>query len=195
MLIGGDAPLLAWSELPSAELPARLFRIPHHGGALDDGGAPAGWNVDRLYGEVHAETALVSVGTNNAYGHPREDWVRPITGGTCRLLCTQLTARCHAPLETNAKAGGVTRDATEISVLRGRVLGEPGFRHWAEPQWRHLTDKRRAVQTGLLELPCAGTVVVSLHLNGAVRVLPSPGSDHDRLVDGWQHPLCRFSPP
>lgn len=40
MLIGGDAPLLTWSELPAEELPAVAFRIPHHGGALDDGGTP-----------------------------------------------------------------------------------------------------------------------------------------------------------
>ncbi len=72
MLIGGDAPLASWSALPAGERPARIFRIPHHGGALDDGGVPDGWDVARLYREVAADTALVSVGTNNGHGHPRE---------------------------------------------------------------------------------------------------------------------------
>ena len=110
MLIGADAPLLSWSELPSAELRAEAFRIPHHGGALDDGGTPAGWSVRRLY---------------------------------------------------------------------------------AEPQYRHLTDKRGQIEKGRLEVPCAGTVVVKLHLDGRVDVLPSRGGEHERIVDDWQHPLCR----
>jgi hypothetical protein len=74
------------------------------------------------------------------------------------------------------------------------VLGESRFRHWAEPQWRHLTDARRQVRTGLLELPCAGTVVVTMHLDGTVAILPQEGA-HSLLVDSWQRPLCRPLPP
>ncbi len=192
MLIGGDAPLLSWSQLPPEELKAQVFRVPHHGGALDDGGVPSDWDVQRLYREVGAETALISVGTNNAHGHPRKSWVEPITGGACRLLCTQVTARCHAPLETTTD-GITSRDAAEVDLQRDRVLGDPGFRHWAEPQWRHLTDQRQQVRKGLLEVPCAGTVAVALHLNGQVRILPAESSDHERLVDGWRNPLSRAS--
>ncbi len=195
MLIGGDAPLLSWSKLPPGERKARVIRISHHGGALDDGGVPPDWDVQRLYREVGAETALISVGTNNAHGHPRKAWVGPITGGSCRLLCTQVTARCHAPLEKVAADGSTSRDPTEIALQRERVLGDPGFGHWAEPQWRHLTDKRRLVRSGQLEVPCAGTVAVSLHLNGEVRILPAKNSDHERVVDGWHNPLSRASSP
>lgn len=195
MLIGGDAPLLSWSQLPPGERKARVFRIPHHGGALDDGGIPPGWDVQRLYQEVGADTALISVGTNNAHGHPRESWVGPLTRGACRMLCTQVTARCHAPLETVAADGSTSRDAGEISLQRERLLGQPGFSHWAEPQWRHLTDKRQQVRANRLEVPCAGSVVVSLHLNGEVRILPDAHGDHERVVDGWRNPLSRASSP
>lgn len=86
MLIGGDAPLRSWSQLPAEERPAKVFRISHHGGALDDGGVPEGWDPARLYREVGAETALISVGTNNPHEHPKLEWIGPLTGGACRLL-------------------------------------------------------------------------------------------------------------
>jgi len=157
MLIGGDAPLISWSALPAAERPAHVFRIPHHGGALDDGVTPDDWNVARLYREVDAKTALVSVGTNNGHGHPREPWVGPITGGgACRMLCTQVTARCHAPFDAVDAEGRDRRDADEIAAQRKRVLQQPEFNHWAEPPWRHLTDRRGDVRRGRLEVPCAG---------------------------------------
>lgn len=189
MLIGGDAPLLSWSELSAEELQADVFRVPHHGGALDDGGIPAGWNVGRLYGDVRATTALVSVGTNNAHGHPRESWVEPVTGGACRLLCTQVTARCHAPLEVAGSNGQMVRDPIEIEALRRQII--TGHKQWSEPQYRHLTDRRQQVKRGLLEVPCAGTVVAKLFLAGRVEILPSRGGEHERVVDDWTRPLCR----
>lgn len=193
MLIGGDAPLLTWSELPPEELAANVFRIPHHGGALDDGGIPTDWSVERLYKQVNAETALISVGTNNAHGHPREDWIAPIRGGTCRLLCTQVTARCHPPLDTFDSDGTVTRDAAEIETLRQQVLTEQN--QWMEAQYRHLTDRRRQIKEGLLEVPCAGTVIVKLYLDGQVDVLPAPRGGHEGIIAGWQRPLCRQPAP
>lgn len=193
MLVGGDAPLRSWSELSRAELKAEVFRIPHHGGALDDGGVPAGWSARHLYNEVGAATALLSVGTNNAHGHPDETWVRPITWGACRLLCTQVTARCHAPLEILGSDGKMVRDPAEIDTQRKRVITEQN--QWTEPQYRHLTDKRGRLEKGRLEVPCAGTVAVKLYLDGRVEVLPSRGGDHERIVDDWEHPLCRAPAP
>lgn len=189
MLVGGDAPLFSLSKLPSTELPAKVFRIPYHGGAIDDGGVPPGWDVDRVYREVGAETALISVGTNNAYGHPKKSWIQPLTGGACRLLCTQLTARCHGPVDITQADGTVVRDRDEVSELRERVITQ--HHQWTVPQYRHLTDRRRAVRSGQLEVPCAGTVVVTFHLDGRVDVLPAPGGGHESVVDGWEQPLCR----
>ena len=189
MLVGGDAPLLSWSKLPPAERSAKVFRIPHHGGAIDDGGIPPNWDVVRLYHEVGAETCLISVGTNNVYGHPDRKWIGPLTGGACRLLCTQLTARCHARIDTTTLDGTTVRDIDEISEIRKRVI--TSHCQWTEPPYRHLTDRRRAVRSGQMEVPCAGTVVVTLYLDGHMNVLPPAGGGHDRLVDDWEHPLCR----
>lgn len=189
MLVGADAPLLSWSELPEGERRAEVFRIPHHGGALNDGGTPPGWSVRRLYQEVGADTALISVGTNNRHGHPSKQWIEPITGGTCRLLCTQVTARCHAPLEIVGGDGRTTRNPAEIEAQRARVI--TSHNQWTEPQYRHLTDQRRQPIKGHPEVPCAGTVVVKLYLDGRVEILPAPGGAHERIVDDWRAPLCR----
>jgi beta-lactamase superfamily II metal-dependent hydrolase len=189
MLIGGDAPLASWSELPSLERRAKVFRIPHHGGALDDGGIPDQWNVDRLYQEVGADTALISVGTNNAHGHPHEQWIRPISQGACRLLCTQVTPRCHAALQVADADGKMQVDRGAISALRQRTITTQNL--WVEPQYRHLTDKRSALKAGHWEVPCAGTVLTKLFLDGRVEVLPAPGGGHEQVVDGWHQPRCR----
>ena len=189
MLIGGDAPLRSWSELTDMERRAEAFRIPHHGGALHDGGVPDGWDVVRLYREVGARVALISVGTNNAHGHPRSEWIRPLTGGACRLLCTQITARCHGPIDITRPDGATVRDADEVASLRDRVVTKQ--QQWTVPQYRHLTDKLRAVRSNLLEVPCAGTVMVVLHLDGEINVFPTPGGGHDSVVDDWDRPMCR----
>jgi beta-lactamase superfamily II metal-dependent hydrolase len=189
MLIGGDAPLLSWDELADAERRANVFRIPHHGGALDDGGVPDGWDVARLYREVGADLALISVGTNNAHGHPRRGWVHPMTGGACRLLCTQVTARCHGPIDITRPDGTVIRDADEVASLRDRVVTK--HQQWTVPHYRHLTDKRREVRSDSLEVPCAGTVMVVLHLDGRISVFPTSGGGHDSVVDDWDRPMCR----
>lgn len=192
MLVGGDAPLRSWSELPPEERPAAAFRIPHHGGAVDDGGVPPGWDVARLYREVGAETALVSVGTNNAHGHPRPEWIGPVTGGACRLLCTQVTGRCHGPLDRVQADGRVARDADQIARLRDRVVRQ--HQQWTLPPYRHLTADLRKPRPEQLEVPCAGTVIVTLHLDGRVEVLPARSGGHDAVIGHWKHPLCRASP-
>ncbi len=193
MLVGGDAPLLSWSQLPAMDLPAKVFRIPHHGGTIDDGGVPEGWDVARLYREVGAETALISVGTNNAHGHPRRQWIQPIITGECRLVCTQVTGRCHGSLEVTRADGTVVRDVKEITSLRKRVLTQ--HHQWTLPQYRHLTDERREVRAGQLEVPCAGTVIVRLHLDGRIGVLPGSGGRYEELLERWEHPLCGAAAP
>jgi competence protein ComEC len=189
MLIGGDAPLRSWSQLPDRELKAAVLRIPHHGGRLDDGEIPAGWDVARLYREVAADTALVSVGTNNQHGHPEKNWIQPVTGGACRLLCTQVTGRCHGALDVAQADGSVARDAGQVDEQRARVITQ--HNQWTIPQYRHLTDKRRQVRSCQLEVPCAGSVMIKLGLDGQIDVLPLPGGGHERIVDDWDHPLCR----
>lgn len=87
----------------------------------------------------------------------------------------------------------MTRDVAEIEAQRQRVI--TGQDQWTEPQYRHLTDRRRKLKQGRLEVPCAGTVIVKLYLNGQVEVLPAPGGGHAQIIDDWQRPLCRPPDP
>lgn len=123
-----------------------------------------------------ARTALISVGTNNRYDHPKEEWIEPATKGACRLLCTQVTRRCHPALE----------QSDEVALHRARLITQ--HKQWVEPQYRHLTAKGKA-KKAFLEVPCAGTVLVNLLLDGQVEVWPK--AEHERVVDEWLHPLCR----
>lgn len=177
VLIGADAPLATWAGLPATELPSQVFRIPHHGGALDDGGIPTGWDVDRLYETVGASVAVVSVGTRNSDDHPNPRWIAPIAGGACRLMCTQVTPRCHPKLREDAE------------VHRKTVLGR---KYLVEPYWRHADDRLKEERREP-EVPCAGIVLVKLEVDGDVTVLPT-SQGHARTVSLWKRPLCRPTP-
>jgi beta-lactamase superfamily II metal-dependent hydrolase len=173
VLIGGDAPLVSWAEIEDRN--ARVFRVPHHGGALLDGGIPKGWDrerlPERLYDEVRPEVAVVSVGTNNQPKHPSPEWIKPACSHG-RLMCTQVTPRCQGDIVEHA------------DNYRSNVLSKASL---VEVDWWHLRDrygpdnKRRGV-------PCAGTVVVTLH-PGQMRVRPMPRK-HDQVVGLWDDRLC-----
>lgn len=177
VLLGGDATLATWAGLPPEQLEARVFRIPHHGGALTDGGVPDGWDADRLYSAIGAEVAILSVG--RGYDHPHPDWIRPVIGGgPCRLVCTQVTRRCERTIKS------------EPAGLRASAIRST---HFVEPPWRHL-DARDAPRTHRYEIPCAGTVVFELGEDGTLRALPEVEGAYRRLIDGWSSPLCRPAP-
>jgi len=186
VLIGADAPLATWAQLPEEERAAQVFRIPHHGGRLTDGGVPDGWGVERLYREVGAETAVVSVGTRNPddWGHPHPDWVAPIMGGRCRMMCTQVTRRCHPDVKQRG-------DANRRRLV---ALLESGAYPFAEPLWRHYKSAERPTPAGSVrdEVPCAGTVVVRMTPD-TLDVLPFE-DQHADIVDLWDAPMCRPEP-
>ena len=69
ILIGGDAPLGSWEDLEDTRRAADGIRTPHHGGRIDD--HTRTWTTcDELYTAIGAKLAVVSVGSNNRYGHP-----------------------------------------------------------------------------------------------------------------------------
>lgn len=203
-LIGGDAPLATWAETPEEELVAQVFRTPHHGGALTDGGVPKGWSAERLYKVVEPETAVVSVGTNNDHGHPEiETWTKPLVGRVgCDLLCTQVTGRCHPPFARQDDPLPLFDNRKErlAAIQQARERWVPdrhgGSFHFAEPPWRHYSV-RKSGQLGTSrkdrpEVPCAGTVSVRLGADGSVRIDPDPESaELDARIRQWREPLCR----
>lgn len=187
ILLGGDAPLVTWASIPPDELRASVFRTPHHGGALADGGVPEGWSVDTLYDNVQPLHAVVSVGTNNGHGHPAPAWRKPLSNRAgCRVRCTQVTGSCEVRL---GDASGRSKNA---SNLRAQALR---WRGRAEAAYRHLTPAtlRPKVGSTFKEVPCAGTVAVGFK-GGSVRVFPE-AADHDGVVEIWSHPWCREPSP
>lgn len=199
ILVGGDAPLVTWGELHEGDElgTVEVFRTPHHGGALDDGGVPDSWSADRLYEITAPSSAAVSVGTNNDHGHPDpSSWIRPlIHRPDCRLLCTQVTGGCHSAF---SREGNEATRKSAIQSARERWLPAPynGVSHFTEPPWRHYrcrTDGQLGARNqARLEVPCAGTISVSISEGGDVVVDPAP--DNVSLVsriDGWTAPLCR----
>lgn len=163
ILVGGDATLESWERLEPELRPARVIRVPHHGGEIREGGTL--WRrFEDLYDTVGADLSVVSVGTNNGHEHPLPEHVSAARRlGSCRLLCTQITPRCHdEPL--------LLRD--EALIYAGGV--EWPYRHLAVPGHRRDRPKE--------EVPCAGSVVAWLGCGGSLEVEPSSRGDHDNLL-------------
>jgi len=72
LLLGSDAKGDVWPQLDQTALKADIFRYPHHGGKLyknkDD------WSADELISKVNPDWVVVSVGKNNPYDHPSEEF-------------------------------------------------------------------------------------------------------------------------
>lgn len=179
--IGGDAPLVSWTAVKLKDLPAAAFRIPHHGGALDDGGDAPGWSVQHLYDKVSPEVGVISVGTRNQYNHPHPDWVGPLLARAgCTTVCTQVTPRC----------------APDALAHRDEILKNA----WAEnaaPAWRHRLDGRdRGEDPPRHEVPCAGSVAIVLREDGVWMRRPKAGSKHETAtIPLFPHRLCKHGPP
>lgn len=169
VLVGGDAPLSSWERLEPNLFGAHTFRVPHHGGELEKGQA---WKAFAdLYDAVKPKQAIVSVGTCNGYGHPLPVHLEAMRrGGQCRVLCTQMTARCHRNLPR------VRDDALAVASYP-----EPPYRHRAAPG--HPSTRRQ------VEVPCAGTVLISLDRDGKVFTWPKP-KEHASLLDQLSSPMC-----
>lgn len=173
VLIGGDAPLGSWERLDEGRRRANTIRAPHHGGEIREGGRS--WKrFEDLYDAVKADRAILSVGSNNPYGHPFQEHVVAMRRGKqCRVACTQMTTQCHGRL-LKVRGDGLTM-ASEI---------EYPYRHRAEKGIPSASPRPPA------EVPCAGTVLVSIDSRGTVFMRPRP-KEHDELLDMLDHPMCR----
>lgn len=164
VLIGGDAPLSSWSRLDDGLVKARVIRTPHHGGEICDNGGDFG----ELYRRVEAEVSVFSVGTNNGWELPDDDHVAAAhRSGACRVLCTQLTSRCH--------------DRPEERLEQGLArTGEVAY------AYRH----RRRRSGDAVEVPCAGSITVILDGAGGYSVAPPSPGWHQAFVAKLDQPMC-----
>ena len=173
VLVGADAPLGSWQELNKRNrklIPAKAIRAPHHGGKAKHGGSA--WKTyENLYDGVGATVGVISVGTNNRWSHPNEEHVFTLRrGGQCRVLCTQLTPRCHD--EPSTVFDRLSRVSQAVA---------PNYRH-----------QPRAGRARPNEVPCAGSIVVWLDRNGKLHHEPGRSSAHARelLQQHIDEPLC-----
>lgn len=173
VLLGGDVPLVSWERLESAALETDAIRAPHHGGGIDEG-APT-WDEATFYDRTKAETVVVSVGTQNGYGHPCDPHLRGIGAPKRRLVCTQLTPACH----------------DDVQGIRGEMLRTASTVTYAP--YRHRYGGGTRVARPREEVPCAGSIAIELFEDGTVRSEPPRAGWHDSLIDRLRltHPRCR----
>jgi beta-lactamase superfamily II metal-dependent hydrolase len=72
LLLGGDAGGDVWPRVDQTALKTDVFRYPHHGGELFTG--ENSWSADELISKVDPDWVVVSVGKNNPYRHPSEEF-------------------------------------------------------------------------------------------------------------------------
>ena len=101
-----------------------------------------------MYSALEPSVAVVSVGTNNRHEHPHVDHIMAARAAGCAIACTQLTARCC------------------LSPVDVRANFLPRYRRYDVLQTRHARRNNR-------EVPCAGSVFVTLRADG-YEVEPDP---------------------
>ncbi len=171
IVFAADSEVTQWREIHrkfGGRMTCKVLAVPHHAGrahnSLDD--------LDWLFGEaLDVDVAVISVGTTNQHKHPREDVVSAMTSRGTKILCTQITRRCHGQLESLRP--GVLRPQT--------LVGRSSASH-------DVTSRGNS-----RNVACAGTIRVDSTNAGLV---VDRLNDHQRAVDKLPQtathcPLCR----
>jgi hypothetical protein len=131
IVFSGDAPIESW-ELLSARIIAEkplvcdIMTIPHHGGKISDADETA--CQKRLYSEIIRPIyGIISVGSNNTFGHPLTECVTALRQADVKVLCTQITPQCCEDIEnirtlrhTINRPARSTREENRSSTGRSR---------------------------------------------------------------------------
>jgi competence protein ComEC len=162
ILFTGDAGTRSWQALSEARpgfvLEVDIITVPHHGGGL------GGHGPGPLENLVKAKMAIISVGSNNAFDHPKPDVIAACSRSGVHVFCTQITNQCHS---LAALDGGHVIDVSEHSLSHSSMGA---------------MRASRGVATG-----CAGTVVATLHSTG---IEVPRQSEHSTAVHNLSSPLC-----
>ncbi len=173
VVFAADSDLSQWREIHRrhGQVDCDAFSVPHHGGRFFGSQQELDWFFDQA---ISSQVAIISVGTSNTHGHPREEVVKALTKRGTVVACTQFTRQCN---------GGVY----DLEFLRPGVL-QPQLHPCQSSGSADLTDRGNS-----RNLACAGTIKLEFTAGGFVydRLL-----DHQRSVDllkstGNACPLCR----
>lgn len=168
IIFAADSEVAQWREIHSKHgkrMKCGVLAVPHHAGRSHSSPADLDWLFDEA---LDVGVAIISVGTSNTHGHPREDVVTAMTIRGTKVLCTQITRRCHGNLES----------------LRPGVLRPLSYIGRSSPE-RDLTGSGNS-----RNVSCAGTVCVEATNAGLV---VDRLEVHQRAVD--QMPLTETSGP
>lgn len=170
IIFGADADLVEWRDIYSnfGPISCDILGVPHHGRRMHENQADLEW----LYGEaIDADIAVVSVGTTNTYRHPREDVIHCLTEFGARVMCTQITSRCHDDLESVRSAMSFAKKYVGASSSTRKVTA---------------TGRSRSV-------PCAGTIRVDISQHAvSVESLEAHQSAVNLFASVTVCPLCRL---
>lgn len=92
IIISGDAPLSAWESIADSLPRGSTVRWPHHGGRVSTGDQLAA--QERLFEICKPTRVIVSVGSNNSFGHPFEQFFTARQASGARLVCTEASHKC-----------------------------------------------------------------------------------------------------
>ena len=181
ILFTGDSDFALWEwlhqKMNSQPIQCEAVTVPHHGGLMAKS-SPAGV---RFFSDfVQARHAVVSVGTDNQYGHPRMDVVFAARKHNAVVLCTQITRQCCSEPERLIPGVIPPTIYSQSHMPRRTSSGRP------------------------VDIACAGSVSVVLTPTQAI--WGNGGSDADvsgfesikefqsgvdRLVNNGHRPMCR----
>lgn len=89
---------------------------PHHGGPEDTKNQHKQRSV-----AFRSQHAFISVGTNNQPDHPRAVYLKSLVKTGCRVMCSELTSKCHPALTSG------TRPVVQGSALHGLPANHSGI--------------------------------------------------------------------
>lgn len=176
IIFASDSEVSQWREIRRKSgrlMTCNVLAVPHHAGRTHSSPRDLNWLFDEA---LAADVAVVSVGTSNTHGHPRQDVIESLTGHGVKVLCTQITRRCYDG---------------NLETLRPGVLRPIVFPGRSSPNC-DVTGSGNS-----RNVACAGTVRVSITDAGVeVDRLKEHQSAVDRLADSDRDcPLCRRSVP
>lgn len=183
ILFSGDAKISVWNSIYERRglkaIECDVAAIPHHGGevirprksaeTVDEHHINIKSDLARLYGKIiHCKVGIVSVGTDFQYKHPIPPHIEAVRDGGACVMCTQITERCSADLES----------------LRPGVLDSDGHPRKSKSAAAKTSTGRSK------DVACAGTILVEI---SPVEIKVLRHAEHQTAIDAkLLKPLCRI---
>jgi hypothetical protein len=172
IVFAGDSTVSQWRKLHNriGTTHCDVLAVSHHAGQNWSNGANVNTELAWLYGTgLTCDTAIVSVGTVNAYEHPRREVIDALKSSGATIACTQITTGCCSSLEP----------------LRPGVR-KPSVYSYSSPKL-DVTKSGRS-----RNVACAGTVIAEVSSTSVViQGIAQHQAGVDRIKAAGASPFCR----